>query len=232
VHELVEDIDNACNLSKVGGLPPLLATLRGSPHARLRALAAEVVAAVVQNNPVAQAALLEAGALDAVLSCARGDVDVEARAKALLALSCLVRGCEPAAAAFRLGDGFGALRAALGEGRLVRRALYLARHFAGQTDGDLRAMVELGFVRGAAAALLSPERATRESALGFLLTTAENVDFEALPRALDDFRHPALEERLRALRARLGPGEEGDGAEEERGLVMALLRMLAPGGNA
>lgn len=233
MHDLVEDIDVACDLAKVGGLPPLLAMMRDSPHARLRALSAEVVATCVQNNPAAQAALLDAGALDAVLACARSDADSTARGKALLALSCLVRGCDAAAIAFRLGDGFGALRAALGDGRLAKRALFLARYFAGQSDADLATMVELGFVRAGCAALASHERETREAALAFLLTTAQNVDFDALPAALDHFRAPALESRLRAMRKQLGPGTAEDDAEDERALVSALLKMLVappPGG--
>jgi hsp70-interacting protein len=56
----VEDVDCACDLSKIGGLPPLLALLRG-PHARVRAAAAEVLAVCAQNNAKAQAQLLEGG---------------------------------------------------------------------------------------------------------------------------------------------------------------------------
>ena len=228
MQEHCEDIDVACDLSKVGGLPPLLATLRDSPHPTLRALAAGLVATVVQNNPKAQAALLDAGALQAVLHSARHDPEVAVRSKALLAVSCLVRGCAPAVVAFRLGDGFGALRAALGEEGLQKRALFLAHHFAGLSDPDLHAMVELGFVRGATAALGSADRGYREAGLRFLLELAHNVDFEAEPRALSDLRHPLLEERLRGREAALAGGEEGEAAEEERQLVGDLLTMLRP----
>jgi len=245
----VEDIDTACDLSKVGGLPPLLATLRGSPHVRLRSLAAEVVATCVQNNPKAQQALLDAGALQAVLSAVLSGSQegllsktapptddpacAPVRLKALLAVSSLVRNFPPGQAAFRLGEGFAALRASLGrpaEPKLQRRALSLAQHFAGLSDRDIEAMVQLGFVRGATAALLARERDVRESALGFLLAMARNVDFDALPVALAEFRHPGLAERLRVLKAALGDGN-GE-ADEERRLVVALLRMLQPGGDS
>jgi hypothetical protein len=48
--EIVESIDYARDLHKIGGLPTLLALLQ-SPHAGLRSRAAEVVAACTQNHP-------------------------------------------------------------------------------------------------------------------------------------------------------------------------------------
>ena len=83
----VEDIDSACDLSKIGGLPPLLALLC-SPHASLRAAAAEVLATAVQNNPKAQQQVLDSGAMEPLLTLARTDSDANARLKGLLALGC------------------------------------------------------------------------------------------------------------------------------------------------
>ncbi len=83
----MEDIDTACDLSKVGGLPPLLA-LMASPHAALRAGAAEVLATAVQNNPKAQERALAGGALAPVMELARSDSDATARLKGFLALGC------------------------------------------------------------------------------------------------------------------------------------------------
>jgi hypothetical protein len=91
-------------------------------------------------------------------------------------------------------------------------------------------VVELGFIRAAAAALLSADRGLRESALALILAIARGVDFEALPSALDDLRHPALAQRLAALRnalAALSP-EEAARAEEEAALADDLHRMLSP----
>ena len=96
-------------------------------------------------------------------------------------------------------------------------------------------MVHLGFIRAAAAALLSADGVLREAALGWLLDCARAVDFESLPVAVDEFRHPALAERLAALRAALAAAPPGsDAAErgaEEAALADALHRMLsAPAG--
>ena len=83
----MEDIDCACDLSKVGGLNALLGVLR-SPHAALRAAAAEVLATVAQNNPKAQQQLLDGGVMERLLPLAREDTDDTVRLKGLLALGC------------------------------------------------------------------------------------------------------------------------------------------------
>ena len=130
----VEDIDCACDLSKVGGLGALLALLR-SPHAQLRAAAAEVLGTAAQNNPKAQQQLLDGGVVAPLLPLAREDPDETVRLKGLLALGCacaasrqrvsrsrvltcmlcrcagLIRNFPPGEAAFNLGDGFGLLKA-------------------------------------------------------------------------------------------------------------------------
>jgi hypothetical protein len=63
--EIVESIDQAKDLSTVGGLPTLL-NLLSSPHESLRWRAAEVIATCVQNNPEVQDAFLQGGALPAL----------------------------------------------------------------------------------------------------------------------------------------------------------------------
>jgi hypothetical protein len=68
----------------------------------------------------------------------------------------------------------------------------------------------------------------REGALALLLAIARGVDFDLSPAAVDEFRHPALAERLAALRASLAalPPAEEELAEEERSLADALHAML------
>jgi hypothetical protein len=91
-------------------------------------------------------------------------------------------------------------------------------------------VVELGFVRAGAAALLSADAQLREASLALLLDIARSVDFDAVPTAQDDFRHPQLAARLAALRASLAalPPDEAERAEEEATLAEALHRMLQP----
>lgn len=65
--------------------------------------------------------------------------------------------------------------------------------------------------------------------MALLLDIARGADFDALPAAVDDFRHPALAQRLAGLRSALDalPPEEAEQAAEERTLADALHRMLA-----
>ena len=93
-----------------------------------------------------------------------------------------------------------------------------------------RAVVDLGFIRAAAAALLSQDGLLREAALALLLAIARCADFDALPRAVDELRHPALAERLAGLRAQLAalPPAAAERAADEAELANALHAMLAP----
>jgi hsp70-interacting protein len=231
----VEDIDQACDLSKVGGLPPLLSTIRGSPHARLRALAAEIVATCCQNNPKAQQQFLDAGALDAVLLLARDDADPTARLKGLFATSALVRQNPAGQKAFRLGDGFGMLKRAMCDDRepkIQRRAFILAKHLATSHDMHLDTMAQLGYIRAGASALASRSSDVREASLGMLLDIARHVNFERFPTAVDDFRHPMLVAGLGAIRTTLAKQtDEGerDASADERELADQLAVMLGMG---
>lgn len=165
-------IDNGGDLHTIGGLVPLIHTCDASPHASLRAAAAEVLAITVQNHPKAQNSALDTGAMAPLLKMAAGQgVDlppsdgggeegggggeeesggrdetkksggaegtttevgdkgqpedaggeeasasassaamVQCRVKALLGLSCLLRGTTRAQEAFKLGEGFALLR--------------------------------------------------------------------------------------------------------------------------
>ena len=82
----VEDLDNAKDLHRVGGLVPLVVALR-SEHAALRWRAADALGTLSQNNPECQLCALEHGALDALLLLARrgGAEDETTRSKVLYA---------------------------------------------------------------------------------------------------------------------------------------------------
>ncbi|KAK6126099.1 hypothetical protein DH2020_040213 [Rehmannia glutinosa] len=114
LQEHVESIDMANDLYSIGGLVPLLGYLKNS-HANIRAKAAEVVSTVVQNNPKSQQLVMEANGLEPLLSNFITDPDVLVRTKALGAISCKHPGHnKPGITAFRLANGYAALRDALG----------------------------------------------------------------------------------------------------------------------
>jgi hsp70-interacting protein len=75
------------DLHSIGGLDPLLGYLKNS-HAGIRAKAAEVVSTVVQNNPKSQQLVMESNGLEPLLTNFRSDPSMNARTKALGAISC------------------------------------------------------------------------------------------------------------------------------------------------
>lgn len=76
------------DLHTIGGLVPLLGYLKNS-HANIRAKAADVVTTIVQNNPRSQQLVMEANGFEPLLSNFSSDSDVNVRAKALGAISCM-----------------------------------------------------------------------------------------------------------------------------------------------
>lgn len=110
--EIVENVDYARDLHKIGGLPTLLSLL-SSPHPSLRWRAAEIAATCMANNPPVQRWFMEGGALPPLLALLADSHPVVVT-KALLALSALVRHYEPGLEAFRLGGGLNKLLALMG----------------------------------------------------------------------------------------------------------------------
>ena len=92
--DLVESIDQARDLSTIGGLDTLLSLLR-SQHSSLQWRAAEIAAACVQNTPSIQASFMHGGILPAVWPLLDAPNDT-CRIKGMLALSCMMRGYYPA----------------------------------------------------------------------------------------------------------------------------------------
>ena len=71
----VSGVDNGGDLHTLGGLEPLVRYVASSPHARLRAAAAEVLGTTVQNHPKAQEAALGCDAMGPLLRMAAGEGD-------------------------------------------------------------------------------------------------------------------------------------------------------------
>ncbi|KAF7825645.1 hsp70 nucleotide exchange factor fes1-like [Senna tora] len=113
LQEHVESIDNANDLNTIGGLAPLIEYLK-NPHANIRAKAADVLTTIVQNNPVSQKLVMEARGLEHLIANFTNDDDINVRIKALGAISSLIRHNKLGTHAFRLANGYGALREALG----------------------------------------------------------------------------------------------------------------------
>jgi hsp70-interacting protein len=136
LNDRVCSIDNGGDLHTIGGLAPVVASM-ASPHAEVRAAAAEILSTTVQNHPKAQLAALECDAMVPLVRLVTGqgedatpkdaarptdapvDVSVSAllscRVKALLSVSSLTRGCPLAVAKFIEAKGMDALRVCVEE---------------------------------------------------------------------------------------------------------------------
>ncbi|GFQ03479.1 hsp70 nucleotide exchange factor fes1 [Phtheirospermum japonicum] len=112
LQEHVESIDMANDLHLIGRLVPLLDYLRNL-HANIRAKAAEVVTTIIQSNPKSQQLVMEATGLEPLLSNFASDPHVVVHTKALGAISSLIMHNKAGVAAFRLANGYVALRDAL-----------------------------------------------------------------------------------------------------------------------
>ncbi|KAK2077076.1 hypothetical protein QBZ16_004710 [Prototheca wickerhamii] len=133
LQDIVETIDAARDLATIGGLDTL-SDLLTSREPSLRARAAEVGGTCVQNTPEVQTRFLEHPTFaDRVLRLAREDADATCRVKALLALSCLVRGHAAATAWFK-GQG--------GLGLLVDAAQLLRALVLGLSASELQSLVD------------------------------------------------------------------------------------------
>ncbi|KAL6520955.1 hypothetical protein OROGR_017524 [Orobanche gracilis] len=174
LQEHVESIDMANDLHSIGGLVPLLSYLRNL-HPNIRAKAAEVVSTIVQNNPKSQQLAMEANGLEPLLSNFISDPDVTVRTKALGAISSLIRHNKPGVAAFRLANGYAALRDALSSEnvRFQRKALNLLHYLLTENQSDCGIVTELGFPRIFMHLVSSEDPCVREAALRGLLDLAQ-----------------------------------------------------------
>ncbi|XP_042495506.1 hsp70 nucleotide exchange factor FES1-like [Macadamia integrifolia] len=87
---LVEPVDNANDLSKLGGLAVVILELDNS-NLEIRSTSAWIIGKASQNNPVVQKQILELGALKKLMGMVKSSSEEEA-AKALYAVSALIRG--------------------------------------------------------------------------------------------------------------------------------------------
>merc|ERR1711871_1922081 len=126
LQDIVEQIDQALNLHKIGKLTVLIEMLRDD-KADFRAHAAEVIATASQNNPKVQAVAINAGALAFAAHLFVHDPEANVRVKALLLVSCLVRNFPAAEGNFATGDGlFVVCRGVTDKDRrVVTKSIYL-----------------------------------------------------------------------------------------------------------
>lgn len=225
LQEHVESIDMANDLHSIGGLVPLLGYLKNS-HANIRAKAADVVTTIVQNNPWSQQLVMEANGLEPLLLNFTSDHDVTARTKALGAISSLIRHNKPGITAFRLANGYAALKDALSSEsvRFQRKALNLIHYLLHENSSDHNVVSELGFPRILLHLASSDDAEVREAALRGLLELArDKTDGKSGGLIGDDEKlKQLLQERIDGIS--LMSAEDLGAARDERHLVNSLWK--------
>lgn len=223
LQEHVESIDMANDLHTIGGLSPLLKYLSNS-HANIRAKAAEVVSTIVQNNPKSQQLVMDANGMEPLLSNFTSDDDVTVRTKALGAISSLIRHNKPGIAAFRLANGYAALRDALSSEsvRFQRKALNLIQYLIQENPSDCNVVTELGFPHIMTHLATSEDPEVREAALRGLyeLSKGKTVKTDDSIHEDDEKLKQVLQERINDIS--LMSSEDLAAIRDERQLVDSL----------
>ncbi len=139
LQELVEDLDNARDFESIRGFRSLLPLLEEEAPAALLAPTAWVLGTAAQNNGDLQRHMLEIGALPLLVRLARSATEKETvRAKAIYAISGMIRANPTGRRAFEAEGGLGVLIDLLGAPdsplRLLKKAIVLFSDLLGEED--------------------------------------------------------------------------------------------------
>ncbi|KAG6557576.1 hypothetical protein Mapa_000852 [Marchantia paleacea] len=168
---LVEPIDNANDLNKLGGLVAVIGEL-DREEVELRAAAASVLGKASQNNPIVQAQLLRQGVLPKLMKMVQS-VYAEEAVKALYAVSAIIRNFPAGHEAFYLNGGVLLLKDLMSsedvDFRLRKKALFLVGDLAEQrieTQGQLDVFkLDDGLLKSVVGQTESDDMDTQEKAL-------------------------------------------------------------------
>uniref|UniRef100_A0A8C5MQ18 Hsp70-binding protein 1 n=1 Tax=Leptobrachium leishanense TaxID=445787 RepID=A0A8C5MQ18_9ANUR len=111
--DLCENLDNASDFCKLGGMHLLLSRYLNCSKGELRWRAADLVGICSQNIPYVQQIALSLGAVNKLLQLLDLDENEAVRVKALFAISCLVREQDAGLDEFVKQDGFSVLMRAM-----------------------------------------------------------------------------------------------------------------------
>ncbi|XP_051988472.1 hsp70-binding protein 1-like [Xyrauchen texanus] len=193
--ELCENLDNARDLMKLGGLDLCLSRCLCHSEAGIRWRAAQLIASCAQNMPEVQCYLLNQRALLTLLQLADHDANSTVRVKALYAVSCLVREQEAGLLDFLSHDGFSVLMRGMqsDSDKLRTKSAFLLLNLLTSHPEHKDTVLSMGMVQQLVSVLLSPHSSVHEHVLGTLCCLVKDS-----PRAVNDCREPslALEELL------------------------------------
>lgn len=187
--ELCENLDNARDLMKLGGLDLCLSRCLCHSEAGIRWRAAQLIASSAQNMPEVQFYLLSQGALLTLLQLADNDPHSTVRVKALYAVSCLVREQEAGLKDFLSHDGFSVLMRGMQSDseKLRTKSAFLLLNLLNSHPEHKDTVLSMGMVQQLVSVLRSPHSSVHEHVLGALCCLVEDS-----PRGMSDCRDPSL----------------------------------------
>nr|CAG4635093.1 EOG090X0EEI [Alona affinis] len=221
ITDFVDSIDTANDFHKIGGffiLGPCLL----SPHDGLRWRCCQLIASITQNNPYCQGHILKEDLLPTLLKMLENDSCVEARIKALYAVSCLTRDCLEAQKALVANDGFSSLLRALQSPveKLRAKAAFMLKCLCIEDPSHKDSLCDMGFVEQLVALLQREHDSTHEHLMAALLAICEDH-----PSALAESRRPEfLLKELLENRIDILAGQEE--FQEEIEYCLALLSIV------
>lgn len=186
--DLCENLDNARDLMKLGGLDLCVSSLLCHPQSGIRWRAAQVIASCAQNMPEVQCHLLTLGALKSLLQLTDHDSNPTVRVKALYAVSCLVRELEEGLQDFQSLDGFSVLMRGMQSDseKLRTKSAFLLLNLLTAHPENKDTVLAMGMVQQLVSVLRSPHSSVHEHVLGALCCLAEDN------RGVEDCRAPSL----------------------------------------
>ncbi|XP_063040261.1 hsp70-binding protein 1 [Engraulis encrasicolus] len=210
--DLCENLDNARDLMKLGGLDLCVSSLLCHPQSGIRWRAAQLIASCAQNMPEVQSHLLGLGALKTLLQLTDHDPNPTVRVKALYAVSCLVREIEEGLPEFLTQDGFSVLMRGMQSDneKLRTKSAFLLLNLLTAHPENKDTVLAMGMVQQLVSVLRSTHSSVHEHVLGALCCLAEDN------RGIEDCRAPSLGlEELLSQRAQELKGKEESQEELE-----------------
>ncbi|KAL7135269.1 hypothetical protein ABFS83_11G082400 [Erythranthe nasuta] len=169
---LVEPIENANDLHKLGGLTAVIKELN-NPNAEIRIISAWILGKAGQNNPFVQNQILELGVLAKLMEMAHSDF-VEEATKSLYAISALIRNYPEGQDLFYMEAGDLMLQKILSNSsvdiRLHRKCVFLLSDLVefqldGTSNRELPFLRNQHLLKSVVGLLLSPDLDLQEKAL-------------------------------------------------------------------
>ncbi|XP_060760268.1 hsp70-binding protein 1 [Neoarius graeffei] len=217
--DLCDNLDNARDLMKMGGLDVCVSRCVCHTEAGVRWRAAELLACCAQNMPEVQLYLLQQGVLHTLLQLADHDTHPTVRVKALYAVSCLVREQDVGLHDFLSQDGFSVLMRGMQSDceKLRTKSAFLLLNLLTSHPEHRETVLCMGMVQQLVAVLRTPHSSVHEHVFGVLCCLVEDSE-----RGVCDCREPSLgleellNQRIQDLQGREESQEEVEFCERLR----------------